>query len=109
MKAILFFTNSRICWLLGEKRRYKESNFKWKLDRENTQLIEFLRSLSDSQTRGDLETEISGTIALDRINFDLFVRGKIPNKNFSIPRFVYLLLQRGLFRLTDNLGLYCCN
>ena len=49
---ILFFTNSRICWLLGEKRRYKDSNFKWKLDRENTQFIEFLRSLADSQTRG---------------------------------------------------------
>ena len=79
MKAILFFTNSRICWLLGEKRRYKDSNFEWKLDQENTQFIEFLRSLADLQTRGVLETEISGNIALDQITFDLFVRGKIPN------------------------------
>ena len=49
---ILFFTNSRICWLLGEIRSYKDSYFKWKLDRENIQFFEFLRSLVDSQSRG---------------------------------------------------------
>ena len=72
---LFFYKLSHMLVTTGEKRRYKDSNFKWKLDRENTKFIEFLRSLADSQTRGHSMTtwtQFCPFLTTTYLNLDIF-------------------------------------